>query len=144
MRARALLAACLAAIAAATPVAACERPKGTQIVSFSKTKYPHIRAHYLAAVKAGWPRFLIVNRPGADARRERLLEGVPTKDGYDRDEYPPAVARGRGFHIRGENPRGWKASVRYLKSRENRSHGSSLGGQLRPFCNGTMFRYRFF
>jgi hypothetical protein len=31
-----------------------------------------------------------------------------------------------------------------VKSRENRSHGSSLGGQLRRFCNGTMFRYAFY
>jgi hypothetical protein len=85
-----------------------------------------------------------VNRPGADARRDRLLSHYPTRPGYDRDEYPPAVGRGRGKGLtRGRHPRGWKADVRYIRSHENRSHGSSLGAQLRPFCNGTRFRYVF-
>ena len=123
---------------------ACFKPKRTQTISFSKKKYPHIRAHYRAAVKEGWPRFLVVNRPGASARRDRLLRGFATKDGYDRDEYPPAVARGRGFHIRGSDPLGWMGSVAYVQSRENRSHGASLGGKLRRFCNGTLFRYGFY
>ena len=43
----------------------------------------------------------------------------------------------------GINPIGWMASVRYVPDRENQSHGSSLGQQLRPFCNGTRFRYGF-
>jgi hypothetical protein len=35
------------------------------------------------------------------------------------------------------------ADVMYVESTENRSHGSSLGGKLRRFCNGTRFRYVF-
>jgi hypothetical protein len=35
------------------------------------------------------------------------------------------------------------ADVAYVPSAENRSHGSSLGGKLRRFCNGTKFRYAF-
>jgi len=31
----------------------------------------------------------------------------------------------------------------YVRSRENRSHGSALGSKLRRFCNGTRFRYVF-
>jgi hypothetical protein len=60
-----------------------------QPIAFSKTKYPNIRRHYPKAVAKGWPRILVINRPGADARRQRLLEDVPTRTGYDRDEYPP-------------------------------------------------------
>ena len=91
---------------------------------------------------------MVVNRPGAAARRERLLEAIPTRRGFDRDEYPAAVGRGRPNGrsralIRGTNPRGWKADVMYVPSRENRSHGSSLGAKLRRFCNGTRFRYAF-
>lgn len=71
------------------------------------------------AVKKGWPRILVLNRPGASARRDRLLQDVPTRSGYDRDEYPPAVARGQGFHIRGSNPGGWMADVQYVPSSEN-------------------------
>jgi hypothetical protein len=35
------------------------------------------------------------------------------------------------------------ADVMYVRSSENRSHGSSLGAKLRRFCNGTRFRYVF-
>lgn len=123
----------------------CARPSGVQRISFSKTRYRHIRKHYLGAVRRGWPRILVVNRPYADARRDRLLEGVETRDGYDRDEYPPAVGRGRGKGlVRGSNPRGWMADVAYVGSSENRSHGSRLGVKLRRFCNGTKFRYVFY
>lgn len=121
--------------------AGCQKPGRVVTISFSKTKYRNIRAHYLAAVADGWPRFLVLNRPGANARRDRLLSDFPTRKGYDRDEYPPAIGRGRGFHIRGINPRGWMASVRHVPSSENRSHGSRMGTKLRRYCNGTMFRY---
>ena len=87
----------------------------------------------------------MLNRPGADARRDRLLEDFPTRDGFDRDEYPPAVGRGKGKGLeRGRHPRGWKADVAYVPSSENRSHGSSLGIKLRRFCDGTRFRYVFY
>jgi hypothetical protein len=101
-------------------------------ITFSTTKYPNIRAHFLRAIKRGWPRIPVLNRRGADARRERLLESYPTRPGYDGDEYPPAVGRGKGPHLeRGTNPRGWLADVAYLLSAENRSHGSSMGIKLR-------------
>ena len=32
-------------------------------------------------------------RKGADQRRDQLLQGIPTKPGYDRDEAPAAVLR---------------------------------------------------
>jgi hypothetical protein len=135
--------------APAAPVAdrhqsSCVRPKKVQPIGFSKTKYPNIRKHCLSAVAKGWPRILVLNRPGADARRDRLLRDYPTRDGYDRDEYPPAVARGKGFHVRGSHPRGWMADVQYVPSSENRSHGSVMGVKLRRFCNGTRFRYIFY
>ena len=115
-----------------------------QRLVFSAQKYPSIRRHFLGAIRRGWPRRLVLNRRGADERRERLLRGVPTHDGFDRDEYPPAVGRGRGPGLeRGRDPRGWRADVRYVPSSENRSHPASLGNQLEPFCNGTRFRYVF-
>src|SRR4051794_31268972 len=69
----------------------CTRPSGVQSISFSKTKYPHIKRHAERAIRKGWPAVLVLNRTGADARRERLLESFKTKPDYDRDEYPPAV-----------------------------------------------------
>jgi hypothetical protein len=124
--------------------ASCARPRGVQRLVFSKTEYPNIRRHYRAALHRGWPRLLIVNRSGADERRDRLLDGIPTRDGYDRDEYPPAVGRGAGKGLeRGRDPRGWKADVAYVPSSENRSHGASLGARLADLCDGTRFRYVF-
>jgi len=93
------------------------------------------------------PRRRLLPAPSDHGRRDRLLDeaGLPTRAGFDRDEYPPAVGRGRGPRAltRGINPVGWRADVAYVRSGENRSHGSSLGGKLRRFCNGTKFRYAF-
>jgi len=122
----------------------CTKPSGVQNLVWPRNKYPRIRDHALAAIRKGWPSVLVLNRTGASARRQRLLQGIRTKRGYDRDEYPPAVGRGIGYHLQsGSGPQGWKADVRYVPSRENRSHGSSMGGKLRKFCNGTKFRYVF-
>lgn len=124
--------------------AECVRPAGVQRIMFSASKYPNVRRHFRSALRRGWPGRLVVNRRGADARRERALRDIPTRQGFDRDEYPPAVGRGRGPGLeRGRNPRGWKADVRYVPSSENRSHGATLGDRLERFCNGTRFRYVF-
>jgi hypothetical protein len=126
------------------PASSCARPRGTVTLDFSAARYPHIRAHYLRAVRRGWPRILVLNRPGAGARRDRLLSDMPPRPGMDRDEYPPAVGRGMPPEVvRGAHPRGWKADVEYVPSSENRSQGAVMGAELRPYCNGTRFRYRF-
>jgi hypothetical protein len=120
----------------ATPTAivrACTTPQRVVDITFSKTKYPNIRRHYLAALRDGWPKVLTVNRSGADSRRDRLLRPIATRPGMDRDEYPPAVARGSD-----------RADVAYVPSSENRSHGSTMGLKLRRYCNGTRFRYVFY
>jgi hypothetical protein len=123
----------------------CTRPKGVQPISFSATKYPNIKRHTERAITKGWPSALVLNRAGADARRQRRLRSWDTRPGSDRDEYPPAVGRGRGKGlVGGSDPRGWKADVAYVRSSENRSHGSTLGTKLRRFCDGTKFRYAFY
>jgi len=128
----------------------CSRPSTVQRLVFSSSKYPNIKAHTLAAIAKGWPRILVLNRPGAPQRRDRLLEdsGLAPRADEDRDEYPPAVGRGRANGnqkglLRGINPLGWMADVMYVPDRENQSHGSSLGAKLRGLCNGTRFRYVF-
>ena len=74
----------------------CTKPDGVQRLVFSASKYPNIRRHFRGALRRGWPRRLVLNRPGADARRDRLVEDYPTREGRDRDEYPPTVGRGKG------------------------------------------------
>ncbi len=138
---------CRAAGSASAPPSSrsCTKPAGVQNLTFSTTKYPNIRRHFLRALRKGWPRILVLNRRGAEARRERLLASYPTKPGFDRDEYPPAIGRGVGPGLtRGTNPTGWMADVEYVPSAENRSHGSTMGIKLRRFCDGTRFRYVFY
>ncbi len=125
--------------------AGCQRPSGVQNIGFSATKYRNIRRHFLEALRSGWPATLVLKRSGASERRDRLLIGVSTRKGYDRDEYPPAVGRGAGAGLmRGVNPVGWMASVMLIPSSENRSHGAVMGAKLRGLCSGTKFRYLFY
>jgi hypothetical protein len=76
---------------------------------FSAAEYPHIRPHFRGALRRGWPRTLVLNRRDDDARRNRALLTFRLAMAFDRDEYPPAVGRGRGPGLRrGRHPRGWK------------------------------------
>jgi len=111
----------------------CTIPADVQDIGFSATKYPNIRAHMIRAIKDGWPRILLLTRDGADDRRDDLLRDYPILIGYDRDEYPAAIARA-----------GWLGHVEYVPASENRSHGATMGAKLRRFCSGTRFRYVFY
>ncbi len=107
---------------------ACERTDRVVEIGISATRYPRVLAHIDAAVRAGWPRVLRIRRDGADTRRARLLRGIPTRRGYDRDEWPMAMARS-----------GWRAHVAYVPSGENRGAGASVGLKLRRWCDGVRF-----
>lgn len=113
--------------------ATCTRENRTVSISFSKTRYRNIRAHWLSAISKGYPRVLTIHRAGADERRRKLLAGFATAPGLDRDEYPPAMARSSV-----------RASVEHVPSAENRSHGSTMGVKLRRWCSGQRFRVVWF
>ena len=90
---------------------------------------------------------MVLKRKGADKRRDRLLDPAifPTRAGFDRDDHPAAVGRGRANGtqrglVRGRADR-LASDVEYIASSENRSHGSALGAKPRRFCDGTRFRY---
>ena len=108
----------------------CRIVKKTVQVGLSKTKYPEVRAHWARAIAKGWPRTLKVRRNGAERRRSRLLAGMPTRPGQDRDEYPPASARTTV-----------KADVEYVDSAQNRGAGSVQGVKLRRYCSGQRFTF---
>jgi hypothetical protein len=116
-------------------------PAGCRIVRlvrvrFDDDRWPHIADHIRDAQrlrKRGRLRFARVfhiDRAGADENRRQSLKGIPTRRGYDRDEYPPALARegGKGAH------------VRYVRSGENRSAGSFMGNELESYCSKQRFR----
>lgn len=104
-----------------------------RVVYISRERYPEAAEH-IDDAKAGriWDGFtwnygnpmpseLTVDRDGAEARRDaatsRLWSLWPD---YDRDEYPPAVAK--------EGDKG--SSVRYIDPSDNRGAGSTMGHQL--------------
>ncbi len=110
--------------------AGCIRQKRAVVVSLAK--YPRIADHVRDAIRSGQPVILHIDRTRADAHRAASTDDLPTKRGYDRDEYPPAMSREGGE----------SADVRHVKSSENRAAGASMGGQLRGFCNGQAFRLK--
>jgi hypothetical protein len=107
----------------------CRRSRRPVRVRLSRARWPHIADH-VAGVRRRYPLVLHIDRAGADENREESLRGIPTRPGYDRDEYPPAVAREGGEG----------ADVRLVRSSENRSAGAAMGNRLRPFCDGQRFR----
>lgn len=109
---------------------ACTTRTAPVVVRFDTGRYPHIVAHVRAAVRRGQPRTLHIERGAADRHRRAALAGIPTRRGYDRDEYPPAFSA--------EGGRG--ADVRYVLSGENRSSGWVMGQRTAAYCDGQAFR----
>lgn len=115
----------------ATPAAdSCRRADRTIVVDLDNTRHISILRHAWAAISDGQPERLHVARDLADRHRREALRGIPTKPGFDRDEYAPAFSR--------EGGRG--ASVRYIRSSVNRSAGAVMGNQLEDYCDGQRFR----
>jgi hypothetical protein len=109
--------------------AACT-PSGRLVaVDLDDVRHRHILDHAFDARRKGQPRVLRIRRYEATANRRASLRGIPTKRGYDRDEYPPAMS----------NEGGKGADVRYVLSAENRSAGSVMRNQLAPYCNEQRF-----
>lgn len=116
----------------------CKHTRSTIKVVYSRAKYPNIIRHITDSIAKGYPRLLRINRIDSARRRAKLLAGIPTAPGMDRDEYPPDVARGRGTGVGDTH-----ADVRLVPASENRSSGSVLGHRLSPYCNGTHFTFIF-
>ena len=61
------------------------------ILYFPASRYPETGAHISDAIKAGHSDVCTIERSGADKRRQESLKGIPTKPGFDRDEWPMAM-----------------------------------------------------
>jgi hypothetical protein len=99
------------------------------VVDLDNVKPRRILRHTFDARRKGHPRVLHIRRDEGPANRRESLRGIPTKESYDRDEYPPAMT----------DEGGEGASVRYVLSSESRSAGSVMMFQLRPYCNEQRF-----
>jgi len=111
-----------------TPAKICSRTRDVVEIGISKTRYPAVLEHVRAAIKAGFPRVMTLNRTGAERRRARALRGWKTRPGFDRDEYPMAFAR-----------RTWRTHIAYVPASQNRGAGASIGTKLRRWCDGVRF-----
>jgi hypothetical protein len=110
---------------------ACTKTTKVLVIPLTKAKHSGVINHANAAIRLRhYPRIMVLNRVGAAARRTALLKHIPTKPGFDRDEYPPASAR-----------KVVKADVAYVNSSQNRSAGAVMGNFLRKYCNGVRFVY---
>lgn len=105
--------------------ATCIRTPELVVVDLDNVKHRHILRHVFDARRNGQPRVLHIFREEGPANRRESLRGIPTRPGFDRDEYPPAMT----------DEGGKGASARYIGSGENRSAGGVMKGQLRPYCN---------
>jgi hypothetical protein len=115
-------------------------------VELSRSRYPESTLHFAVAWKQGAPRRYTIARNRADRNRDAWDELVPVGvdadgDGRtdDRDEVPMAFTREGGRKA----PNGESAShIAYVDASDNRGAGSSIGGKLRRYCNGTHFKVR--
>lgn len=97
------------------------------VIHFPAEKYPETASHILSALENGEPAVCTIDRDGADENRDESLAGIPTKKGYDRDEWPMAMCLEGGSG----------ADVAYVPSSDNRGSGSWVGNQLESYTDGT-------
>ncbi|WP_425430491.1 NucA/NucB deoxyribonuclease domain-containing protein [Desmospora activa] len=98
---------------------------------FPTERYPETGAHIRDAIVDGHSDVCTIDRDGADGRREESLAGVPTKPGYDRDEWPMAACAEGGEG----------ASVRHIDPSDNRGAGSWVGNQISDYPDGTKVKF---
>ncbi|MCD7036125.1 NucA/NucB deoxyribonuclease domain-containing protein [Metabacillus sp. GX 13764] len=98
-----------------------------EVIYFPSDRYPYTAAHMNDAIAAGHSDVCTIDRAGADQNREESLAGIPTKSGYDRDEWPMAMCEEGGYG----------ADVEYVPSSDNRGAGSWVGNQLEDYPDGT-------
>lgn len=97
------------------------------IIDFPEDKYPETAAHIKKAIENGESAICTIDRNGADGNRDESLNGIPTKDGYDRDEFPMAMCAEGGEG----------ADIAYVTPSDNRGAGSWVGNQLEGYTDGT-------
>ena len=101
------------------------------VLEFPAHEYPQTAAHIASAILAGESAICTIDRDGADERREAALAGIPTRDGYDRDEWPMAMCAEGGAG----------ADVAYVESSDNRGAGAWVGNALEQYPDGTRVKF---
>lgn len=68
-----------------------ERSQYDVKLKFPAGKYPETARHIKNAIKKGASAVCTIDKEGADKNREESLKNIPTKRGYDRDEFLMAM-----------------------------------------------------
>lgn len=103
------------------------KASGTVSINFPSDRYPETAEHIKEAIQAGEPAVCTIDREDADEHRKESLKGIPTKTGYDRDEWPMAMCAEGGTG----------ANIEYIKPKDNRGAGSWVGNKLEDYPDGT-------
>nr|WP_309868729.1 NucA/NucB deoxyribonuclease domain-containing protein [Desmospora profundinema] len=113
-------------------ITATETPEAYDLtLTFPTDRYPETASHIADAISKGHSEVCTIDRDGSDRRRELSLANIPTKSGFDRDEWPMAMCEEGGEG----------ASVRYIDPSDNRGAGSWVGNQLREHPDGTRVKF---
>ncbi|WP_025684443.1 NucA/NucB deoxyribonuclease domain-containing protein [Paenibacillus maysiensis] len=108
------------------------QPSSAQVtLQFPSGRYPETAHHIKEAIRAGKSPVCTIDREGADQNRKQSLAGIPTRKGYDRDEWPMAMCT--------EGGKG--ANVKYIAPKDNRGAGSWVSHQLDEYKDGTRVQF---
>ncbi|WP_232510267.1 NucA/NucB deoxyribonuclease domain-containing protein [Paenibacillus crassostreae] len=102
-------------------------------IEFPVDRYPKTAAHIQEAIEAGYSAICTIDRAGAEDNRDESLKGIPTKKGYDRDEWPMAMCKEGGAG----------ADIAYITPSDNRGAGSWVGNQLENYPDGSRVEFIF-
>lgn len=102
-------------------------------LEFPGDRYPETAEHIQEAIQNGESAICTIDRDQAEENRKESLKGVPTKKGYDRDEWPMAMCAEGGAG----------ADIEYITPSDNRGAGSWVGNQLEEFADGTRVEFIF-
>jgi hypothetical protein len=102
-------------------------------VVFPVDRYPKTAAHIQDAIKSGHSAVCTIDRAGAEDNRDESLKGIPTKKGFDRDEWPMAMCMEGGAG----------ADIEYITPSDNRGAGSWIGNQLEGYPDGSRVEITF-
>ncbi|WP_339291428.1 NucA/NucB deoxyribonuclease domain-containing protein [Paenibacillus sp. FSL E2-0201] len=100
---------------------------------FPSDRYPETAKHIQDAIAKGESATCTINREQAEENRKESLRGIPTKKGYDRDEWPMAMC----------DEGGEGADIEYITPKDNRGAGSWVGNQLEDYADGTRVEFMF-
>jgi hypothetical protein len=101
------------------------------VLQFPADKYPETALHIKEAIEAGESAYCTIDRKEADNNRKESLKSIPTKQGYDRDEWPMAMCAEGGAG----------ADIKYISPSDNRGAGSWVSNQLESYPDGTRVKF---